>query len=182
MFKHQILITEDEIHQRVRDLATTLNEDYSHGSLDIICVLKGAMFFVAELSKQLTMPVRFHFLQVSTYGEETESGGTVNLRFSSVSEDLVNRNVLLVEDILDTGITLDYLLRQLREENPFSLRTCVLLDKPSRRRIDVRADYVGFVIEEHFVIGYGLDYQELGRNLNYIAILDPSELGHKEPV
>lgn len=181
MYKHQILITEDEIHQRVRELATTLNEDYSHGSLDIICVLKGAIFFVTELARQLTMPVRLHFLQVSSYGDESESRGTVNLRFSSVSEDLVNRNVLLVEDILDTGITLDYLLRQLKEENPFSLRTCVLLDKPSRRRVDVQADYVGFVIEEHFVIGYGLDYQEFGRNLSYIAILDPAEFGHGEP-
>lgn len=181
MYKHQVLFTEDEIQQRVRELADKLNEDYSHGSLDIICVLKGAMFFVSDLSRQLTMPVRLHFLQVSSYGDEAESRGTVNLRFSSVSEDLVNRNVLLIEDILDTGITLDYLLRQLKEENPFSLRTCVLLDKPSRRRIDVRADYVGFVIEEHFVIGYGLDYQEFGRNLNYIAILDPGEYRHREP-
>lgn len=181
MFKHQILITEDEIQQRVRELAEKLNEDYSHGSLDIICVLKGAIIFVADLSRQLTMPVRLHFLQVSSYGDEAENRGTVNLRFSSVSEDLLNRNVLLIEDILDTGITLDYLLRQLKEENPFSLRTCVLLDKPARRRVDVRADYVGFVIEEHFVIGYGLDYQEFGRNLNYIAILDPAEYREKEP-
>lgn len=181
MFKHQILFTEDEIQQRVRELAVKLNEDYSHGSLDIICVLKGSIIFVADLSRQLTMPVRLHFLQMSSYGEDAESKGTVNLRFSSVSEDLVNRNVLLIEDILDTGITLDYLLRQLKEENPFSLRTCVLLDKPARRRVDVQADYVGFVIEEHFVIGYGLDYQEFGRNLNYIAILDPAEYRHREP-
>jgi hypoxanthine phosphoribosyltransferase len=175
MFKHQVLITEDEIQQRVKELADRLNEDYSGNSLDVICVLKGAMFFVADLARKLTMPVRIHFLHVTTYGSSTEATGTVNLHFSSVSEDLVNRNVLLIEDILDTGITLDYLLKQLKEENPFTLRTCVLLDKPSRRKVDVQADYVGFVIDDNFVIGYGLDYQELGRNLTYIAVLDPAE-------
>lgn len=175
MVKHQVLFSEERIAERVQQIGAQLNQDYAGKELDVICILKGSVIFAADLVRRITVPVRLHFLQISSYGDDVESSGTINLRFSSVTEDLVNRNVLVVEDILDTGITMDYLLKQLREENPASLRICVLLDKPSRRKIGVKADYVGFEIEDHFAIGYGLDYQELGRSLRYIAVLDPSE-------
>ena len=175
MYKHKVLISEKQIDSRLTELAAQLNKDYENRELDVICILKGSIIFAADLVRCLTMPLRIHFLQVSSYGDDVETSGTINLRFSSVTEDLLGRNVLIVEDILDTGITMDYLLKQLREENPESLKVCVLVDKPSRRKVGVRADYVGFEIEDHFVFGYGLDFQELGRNLRYIGLLDPSE-------
>ena len=175
MFKHEVLISEDQIQERLSQLSSQLNKEYEGKELDVICILKGSIIFASDLVRLLTIPCRIHFLQVSSYGDDVESTGTVNLRFSSVTEDLVGRSVLIVEDILDTGITMDYLLKQLREESPESLKVCVLVDKPSRRKVGVKADFVGFEIEDHFVIGYGLDYQELGRNLRYIAVLDPSE-------
>jgi hypoxanthine phosphoribosyltransferase len=175
MYKHQVLIPEEKIKARINEMAVTINNDYDGYILDLICILKGGTVFVSDLIRCLKVPVRIHFVQVQSYGDETESSGTVNLHFSSVSEDLQGKQVLVVEDILDTGITLDYLVKQLKEEHPQSLKTCVLLDKPSRRKLNIRADYVGFEIEDHFVIGYGLDYRELGRNLPYIAELDPSE-------
>lgn len=175
MYKHEVLISEERIGERVRQIADQLNQDYAGKDLDVICVLKGSIIFVADLLRCLTVPVRLHFLHVSSYGEDSESSGTISLHFSSVTEDLLNRNVLVVEDILDTGITMDYLLKQLREEKPASLKICVLLDKPSRRKVGIKADYAAFDIDDHFVIGYGLDFRELGRNLRYIAVLDPSE-------
>ncbi len=175
MYKHKVLIPEEKIQERIAAVAASVNRDYEGRTLDIICILKGGLIFLSDLIRNLTIPVRIHFVQVSSYGNETETSGTVNLHFSSVSEDLEGRHVLLVEDILDTGITLDYLIKQLKEERPASLKTCVLLDKPSRRKLKILADYVGFEIKDNFVIGYGLDYQELGRNLRYIAELDSSE-------
>lgn len=175
MYKHTVLISEEQISERLNQLSAQINRDNEGKELDVICILKGSIIFAADLVRRLNMPVRIHFLQVSSYGDDAESAGTINLRFSSITEDLLGRNVLIVEDILDTGITMDYLLKQLREENPESLKVSVLVDKPSRRKVGIRPDYVGFEIEDHFVIGYGLDYQELGRNLKYIAVLDPSE-------
>jgi hypoxanthine phosphoribosyltransferase len=175
MYKHKVLIPEEKIQQRIATLGASLNRDYVGRILDMICILKGGVIFASDLIRNLTVPVRLHFVQVSSYGDEMETSGTVNLHFSSVSEDLTDRDVLLVEDVLDTGITLDYLIKQLKEERPASLKTCVLLDKPSRRKLNITADYVGFEIPDNFVIGYGLDYRELGRNLRYIAELDPSE-------
>lgn len=175
MYKHKVLIPEERIQERIAAIAASLNRDYADRTLDVICILKGGLIFMSDLIRSLTVPVRLHFVQVSSYGDETESSGTVNLHFSSVSEDLTDRDVLLVEDVLDTGITLDYLIKQLKEERPATLKTCVLLDKPSRRKLNITADYIGFEIPDNFVIGYGLDYRELGRNLRYIAELDPSE-------
>jgi hypoxanthine phosphoribosyltransferase len=175
MYKHRILFSEEEIANRVGLIAQTISRDYEDHTLDIVCILKGAVIFLSDLIRKLTIPVRIHFVQVSSYGDETISSGTVTLHFSSVSENLESKQILVVEDILDTGITLDYLVKQLKEEHPESLKTCVLLDKPSRRKLNIRADYVGFEIEDHFVIGYGLDYRDLGRNLPYIAELDPAE-------
>jgi hypoxanthine phosphoribosyltransferase len=175
MYKHKVLIPEEKIQERIAAVASSIDRDYADRALDVICILKGSLIFTSDLIRKLTIPVRLHFVQVSSYGDETESSGTVNLHFSSVSEDLKDRDVLLVEDVLDTGITLDYLIKQLKEERPATLKTCVLLDKPSRRKLNITADYVGFEIADNFVIGYGLDFRELGRNLRYIAELDPSE-------
>jgi hypoxanthine phosphoribosyltransferase len=177
MFKHTMLISEDQLQRRVAELAETFNREFGNTTIDIICVLKGAVFFATDIMQLLTMPVRLHFVRVSSYDSGTESSSTLNLHFSSAI-DLQGRNVILFEDILDTGITLDYLLKHLREKNPQTLKVCVLLDKPERRKIDLQPDYVGFQIPDEFVIGYGLDYEELGRNLKYIAVLDPSEYRH----
>lgn len=174
MFKHRVLITEEQIRQRIQELGETLNHEYKGRTLDIICVLKGSFIFVSELIRKLDIPVRVHFLQVSSYGTGSQSSGTVSLHFSTTF-NLENKDVLLVEDILDTGITLDYLLRQLKEKTPNSLKLCVLLYKPERRKLDITPDFVGFQIPDEFVVGFGLDFGELGRNLNYIAVLDPSE-------
>lgn len=174
MYKHRVLITQEQVHQRIKELADTLNKEYKDQTLDVICVLKGSFIFVSELIRKLDIPVRVHFLQVSSYGAGSQSSGTVSIHFTTTFS-LENRDVLLVEDILDTGITLDYLLRQLKEKAPRSLKLCVLLYKPERRKLDITPDYVGFQIPDEFVIGFGLDYKELGRNLNYIAVLDPSE-------
>lgn len=174
MYKHRVLITEQQIRQRVQELADSLNKQYHDQPLDVICVLKGSFIFVSDLIRRLDVPVRVHFLQVSSYGVGSESSGTVSIHFSSAI-NLQEKDVLVIEDILDTGITLDYLLKHLQEKNPRSIKLCVLLDKPERRKIDITPDYMGFQIPDEFVIGYGLDFQDLGRNLNYIAVLDPSE-------
>jgi len=176
MYKHQILLTEEEIQARIAQMAEQLNEDYADRELDILCVLKGAAVFTVDLIRHLTVPVRLHYIQTSSYGSGTENSGTVHIQYTSVFE-VGGRDVLIVEDILDTGITLDYLIRQLEQKNPHSLKTCILLDKPDRRHVQLEPDYKGFEIPDQFVIGYGLDYNEFGRNLRYIAILDPSEYG-----
>ncbi len=177
MFKSTPLLSEESIQNRVREIADSLNRDYAGRTVDALCVLKGSMFFAADLFRNLTVPVRVHFMQVSSYGSSTESSGTVNLYFSSAFE-VEDCDVLLVEDILDTGITMNYLLERLRARNPRTMKTCVLLDKPARRKLDIKADYVGFEIQDHFVVGYGLDYNELGRNMRHIAIIDPA--AHEE--
>jgi hypoxanthine phosphoribosyltransferase len=174
MYKHKRLIGERKLHDRIGELAAVINQEYQGRLLDVVCVLKGAFFFVSDLLRKVTVPVRLHFVEISSYGAETTNSGTVSLHFSSI-DDLKDKNILVVEDILDTGITLDYLLKHLGDQQPASMKVCVLLDKPERRRVDVRPDFVGFQIPDHFVIGYGLDYRELGRNLKYIAILDPKE-------
>lgn len=174
MLKHRQLISEEEIQKRISEMATVFNEEYKGRTIDIICVLNGAIFFVADLSRQLTVPVRLHFVRVSSYELGAESSGQVNLHFTSAME-LHGLDVILFEDILDTGITLDYLVKHLRENEPRSIKVCVLMDKPEKRKVDVQPDYVGFRIPDEFVVGYGLDYQGLGRNLRYIAVLDPSE-------
>ncbi len=174
MYKNKQLISEEKIRNRVQELAEVLNKEYQNQPLDIVCVLKGAMMFTSDLVRQLEMDVRIHFLQAISYNTGTESSETVNLHFTSVF-DIRDCHVLLVEDILDTGITLDYLLKHLNENAPKSVRICVLLDKPEKRKLNIQPDYVGFQIPDEFVIGYGLDYLEFGRNLRYIGVLDRSE-------
>ncbi len=174
MYKNRQLISEEQIENRIQELSEVLNREYQNKVLDIVCVLKGAVAFAGDLVRQLKMDVRLHFLQAIIYSTGTESSETVNLHFTSVF-DIRDCHVLLVEDILDTGITLDYLLKHLKENAPQSIKVCVLLDKPDRRKLSIQPDFVGFEIPDEFVIGYGLDYLEFGRNLPYIGILDRSE-------
>jgi hypoxanthine phosphoribosyltransferase len=175
MYRQELLISERRIQRRIRILAQQINSDYRDEKVDVVCVLKGGLFFAADLSRHLTVPLQLHFIQASSYGEGSEPSGTIRIHYSSIPEGLSGHHILLVEDIVDTGITLDYLLRHLSGPGPRSLRTCALLSKPSRRRLEVPLDYVGFEIPDEFVIGYGLDYREFGRNLRYIAVLDRSE-------
>ncbi|MCI0414339.1 hypoxanthine phosphoribosyltransferase [bacterium] len=170
MFKAEVLLTEEQIQHRVRELADKINSDYEGVTVDILCILKGSLVFAADLIRRLTVPLRIQFMQVQSYTGGTHSSGTVYLHFSSDFE-LKHCDVLLLEDILDTGVTLEFLQEHLKQMDLKSLKTCVLLDKPARRKVNIRPDYVGFEIEDHFVVGYGLDYKEFGRNLPYIGIL-----------
>jgi hypoxanthine phosphoribosyltransferase len=174
LYKNKVLISEEEIQNRIQELAETIDKEYKGKTLDIVSVLKGAMVFTSDLLRQLEVDTRLHFLQTITYSGGTESSETVNLHYTSVF-DIRGCNVLVIEDILDTGITLDYLVKHLKENNPETIKVCVLVDKPDRRKINIQPDYVGFQIPDEFVIGYGLDYLEYGRNLRYLGVLDRSE-------
>jgi hypoxanthine phosphoribosyltransferase len=165
-----VLISTQDIQQRVRDLAAEISRDHPHG-VHLIAVLKGAFVFLSDLARSLDVPCSFDFLAVSSYGKSTTSSGQVQL-LKDLDSGLEGRDVVIVEDIVDTGLTLAYLQDILRARSPRSLRTACLLSKPSRRKTDVKVEYVGFTIEDKFVVGYGLDYAEQHRNLPYIAVLD----------
>jgi hypoxanthine phosphoribosyltransferase len=164
------LISKARVQKRIKELAHEIRLDFPDDTLHLVGVLKGAIFFLADLARELHGNVSFDFIAVSSYGKNTDSSGEVRLT-KDLDVRIENKTVLLVEDILDTGLTLDYLLRILRERKPKHLRTTVLLDKPERRVTDVHADYVGFTIPNEFVVGYGLDYAERYRNLSDVSIL-----------
>jgi hypoxanthine phosphoribosyltransferase len=170
-----ILLDEQAIARRTSEMAAELNRDYAGEELVLICVLKGASVFTMDLFKQLTCRCAVDFISISSYGEATKSTGVVKM-VKDMEESIRNRHVLIVEDIVDTGLTLDYLRRSLLMREPRSLKICSLLSKSARRKIELKLDYVGFNIEDHFVVGYGLDYLSFYRNLPYIGILDPSRL------
>ena len=170
-----VLISTRDIQQRVHDLAGEIARDHPRG-VHLIAVLKGAFVFLSDLARSLTVPCSFDFLAVSSYGKSTSSSGQVQL-LKDLDSGLEGRDVVIVEDIVDTGLTLAYLQDILRARSPRSLRTACLLSKPSRRRTEVKVEYVGFTIEDKFVVGYGLDYAEQYRNLPYIAVLD-APTGH----
>ena len=170
-FAMDVLITADDIQQRVRSLAQEIRRDHPDG-VHFVCVLKGAFVFLADLAREMPGdPVTLDFIAVSSYGTSTKSSGQVQI-LKDLETGLEGRNVVIVEDIVDTGLTLTYLQDILRARSPRRLRTACLLSKPSRRKIDVKVEYVGFTIEDRFVVGYGLDYAEKYRNLPYIAIGD----------
>jgi hypoxanthine phosphoribosyltransferase len=168
-----VLISTDDIRQRVRAMAADIERDHPRG-VHLIAVLKGAFVFLSDLARELTVPCSLDFMAVSSYGKSTSSSGQVQL-LKDLESGLEGRDVVIVEDIVDTGLTLSYLQDILRARAPRSLRTACLLSKPSRRQTDVKVEYVGFTIEDRFVIGYGLDYAEQYRNLPYIAVLDKPE-------
>ncbi|MCR4843060.1 MAG: hypoxanthine phosphoribosyltransferase [Eubacterium sp.] len=165
-----VLIDSAKVDNRIADLGDEISRDYAGKSIHMVGILKGSVIFMAELAKHLTVPVTFDFMSVSSYGNETESSGVVKI-IKDLDEPLAGRDVLVVEDIVDTGRTLSYLLNILGERGASSIKLCTLLDKPERRVTDVTADYCGFEIPDEFIVGYGLDYAQKYRNLPYIGVM-----------
>ena len=173
MRKHHVkeMLTEDAVNKRIRELGEKISEDYEGQEIRMICVLKGGSFFMCELAKRISVPVSIDFMSVSSYGGDTKSSGVVKI-VKDLDESIAGKDVLVVEDIIDSGRTLSYLMAMLRDRGPKSLKLCTLLDKPDRRVIDVKVDYTGFEIPDEFVVGYGLDYDQLYRNLPYIGMIE----------
>jgi hypoxanthine phosphoribosyltransferase len=176
----EVLLTEDQIQARVSELGAQLNADYVGLEPVLISVLKGSIVFLADLVRGMELPLSIDIMEVSSYGAATETSGQVRI-LKDLSNPIEGRHVIVVEDIIDTGLTLNYLLRYLREKGPASLRICCLLDKPARRLTEIPIDYVGFTIPDRFVVGYGLDYGERYRNLPYVGVLRPSVYGLDNP-
>jgi hypoxanthine phosphoribosyltransferase len=176
----EVLLTEEQIQARVAELGTQLNADYAGLEPVLISVLKGSIVFLADLVRSMELPLSIDIMEVSSYGAATETSGQVRI-LKDLSNPIEGRHVIVVEDIIDTGLTLNYLLRYLREKGPASLRICCLLDKPARRLTEIPIDYVGFTIPDRFVVGYGLDYGERYRNLPYVGVLRPSVYGLDNP-
>lgn len=169
--KITVLITEEEIDRRVRELAAQISKDYEGRKIRMVGILKGASFFMCELAKRITVPVSIDFMQVSSYGGATESTGTVRIR-KDLDESIEGLDVIIVEDIVDSGRTLAFLGDFLKSKGAKSIRYCTLLDKPERRVVDLKADYAGFEIPDQFVVGYGMDYDQKYRNLPYIGVVE----------
>jgi hypoxanthine phosphoribosyltransferase len=170
----EILIDEDRLRSRVVELGDEISADYAGRDLLLIGVLKGAVFFMADLMRMLTIPCEIDFMAISSYGAQTDSSGVVRI-LKDLDINIEDRHVLVVEDIIDSGLTLSYLMRNLEAREPATLEVCALLTKPDRREIDVPVRYIGFEIPNRFVVGYGLDFAERYRNLPYVGVLD-SEL------
>jgi len=166
----EILISEEQIRARTRELGEQISRDYAGQDLLLVCVLKGAVTFLADLTRQIRIPHAIDFMAISSYGASTESSGVVRI-LKDLDTNIVGCNVLVVEDIIDTGRTLDYITQNLNTRRPRSVRICTLLSKPSRRQIEIPLAYVGFEIPNKFVIGYGLDFAEIYRSLPYIGVL-----------
>lgn len=170
MKEFKVLISEEQINKRLDELAKQIMEEYKEKDLMFICILKGSIFFTVELSKRIKNNVQFEFIEVSSY-ENNENTGKIKLN-KDISRSIDGKNVIVIEDIVDTGRTISFLKEYLLEKNPASLKICSLLDKPSRRVTEVEADYVGFTIEDKFVVGYGLDDNQDYRNLNYVGYIE----------
>lgn len=164
----EVLLSEQEVDDRIRKMGEQISKDYAGKNLHIICILKGASFFMCELAKRITVPVSIDFMSLSSYGSDTESSGVIKIK-KDIEEPLEGRHVLVVEDIVDTGRTLKYLVELLSDRGAADVKLCALLDKPERREVDIEADYIGFSIPDEFVVGYGLDYDQRYRNLPYIG-------------
>lgn len=167
----RVLLTEEEVDKRIKEIGEQISRDYAGKSVHLICVLKGGSFFMCELAKRISVPVSLDFMCVSSYGKDTKSSGVVKI-VKDLDESIKDKDVIVVEDIVDSGRTLSYLLEMLGDRGPKSLRLCTLLDKPERRVIDVKVDYTGFNIPDEFVVGYGLDYDQRYRNLAYIGVVE----------
>lgn len=168
----RVLLSEDEIREKVRELGSKITADYKNSNLMLVTVLKGAVVFLADLMRQIDVPAEIDFMVVSSYGSGVKSSGVVKI-VKDLDVPLAGKDILIVEDILDSGLTLSYIKELLESRGPRSIRIATLLDKPSRRKVDLQADYIGFSVPDEFVIGYGLDYDEKYRNLPYIGILKP---------
>ncbi len=168
----KVLLSEEELHAKVAEMGALVTQDYEGKNLLLVTVLKGAVIFLADLMREIKQPAEIDFMVVSSYGSGVKSSGVVKI-VKDLDINLEGKDILIVEDILDSGMTLDYIKNILQDRNPASIRICTLLDKPARRKVDLQADYVGFTIPDEFVIGYGLDYDEKYRNLPYIGVLKP---------
>jgi hypoxanthine phosphoribosyltransferase len=166
----EILLSEEEIAQRVKELGAEITEDYKGCDLVVVGILKGALMFMADLIRYIKIPVLMDFAVVSSYGASTETSGVVRI-LKDLDQPIEGKHVLIVEDIIDSGLTMHYLVRILESRKPASVKVCTLLDKPSRRKVDIKPDYCGFSIPDKFVVGYGLDYAEYYRNLPEVGIL-----------
>lgn len=166
-----VMIPEEKIDRRIREIGAQISREYEGKELHMICILKGSVFFASELAKRITVPVTLDFMAVSSYGDNTVSSGQIRIG-QELSEPVEGRHVLVVEDIIDTGRTLSFLMKMLQERKPASLKLCTLLDKPDRRTHPVDVNYVGFEIPDEFVVGYGLDYAQQYRNLPYIGVVE----------
>ena len=167
----RVLLSEEMVDARIQAIGEQISRDYAGKQVHLICVLKGGSFFMCELAKRITVPVSLDFMSVSSYGSDTKSSGVVRI-VKDLDESLKDKDVIVVEDIVDSGRTLSYLLEMLQDRGPASLRLCTLLDKPDRRVKDVFVDYTGFEIPDQFVVGYGLDYNQKYRNLPYIGVVE----------
>jgi hypoxanthine phosphoribosyltransferase len=176
----EILLTHDQIQARVAELGAQLAADYDRRIPVLVSVLKGSIVFLADLVRAMPVPLSIDLMELSSYGASTESSGQVRI-LKDLSGPIEGRDVIVVEDIIDTGLTLNYLLKYLHDRGPATVRICCLLDKPARRLAEIDIDYRGFTIADRFVIGYGLDYDERYRNLPYIGVLRPSVYGASQP-
>lgn len=170
----RVMIPEEEVDAKIAELGEKISEDYAGRQVHLICILKGSVFFTCELAKRITVPVSLDFMSVSSYGDGTASSGIVKIA-KDLDESLEGKDVIVIEDIIDSGRTLYYLMDVLGKRQPNSLKLCTLLDKPDRRVRDVKVDYVGFEIPDEFVVGYGLDYAQKYRNLPYIGVVEGVE-------
>lgn len=169
--KIKVLVSEEEVNTKVRELGALISKDYEGKEIHLICVLKGGVFFTCELAKRITIPLTLDFMSVSSYGDGTVSSGRVKI-VKDLDDPIEGKDVLIVEDIIDSGRTLSFLIEMLKSRKPASIKLCTLLDKPERRVTDVEVEYVGFNIPDEFVVGYGLDYVQKYRNLPYIGVIE----------
>jgi len=167
----KVMLSEEAVDKRIQQIGEEISRDYAGKQIHLVCVLKGGSFFMCELAKRITVPVSLDFMSVSSYGSSTKSSGVVKI-IKDLDEPLKDKNVIVVEDIVDSGRTLSYLLEILQSRGPKSLKLCTLLDKPERRVTSVTVDYTGFEIPDEFVVGYGLDYNQRYRNLPYIGVVE----------
>ena len=167
----KVLLPEEEVNKRISQIGEQISKDYAGKQVHLVCVLKGGAFFMCELAKRITVPVSMDFMSVSSYGGDTKSSGVVKI-VKDLDESLKDKDVIVVEDIVDSGRTLSYLLELLGQRGPKSLSLCTLLDKPDRSVVNVKVDYTGFQIPDEFVVGYGLDYDQRYRNLPYIGVVE----------
>ena len=171
----RVLLSEEEVDRRIKEVADQINRDYAGKEVHLICVLKGGVFFMCELAKRITVPVSLDFMSVSSYGDDTKSSGVVRI-VKDLDQPLEGKDVLIVEDIIDSGRTLAYLIEILKQRGPKSIHLCTLLDKPERRvKKQVHVDYTCFTIPDEFVVGYGLDYDQKYRNLPYIGVVESAQ-------
>ena len=170
--KINVMYKEEEIDRRIAELGAQITREYAGKEITMVCILKGAASFACELAKRIDIPVEMEYMRCSSYGNETESSGVVKIDLD-LDRPIRDKYILVVEDIIDTGRTMNYLLDILRDRGPAEVKLCSLLDKPDRRVADVRIDYTGFVIPDKFIVGYGLDYAQKYRNLPYIGVVEP---------